>query len=521
MDREGRKTFYRVGDLSLNAATHEVRRGRASIELPLLSYRLFLLLVRRAPAVVTHEEIVEEVWSGRIVAPGTLTQRIKLLREALNDDAQAPRYIGLVRGEGYRLIASVESSELPPTNDIRDGGVFARLPHRKYALAVIGAVAAGLALRAFMFGSVDADDPAVQASDAAAGSAAPEQAVELPFDSPGSNRRPPDPAAYRQYMAGKHFFDRRGDGDLQRAETNFLAALDIDDKLAEAWVGLAGVYYVRLWDEESIGYQTSIDLQRRALERALAIDPNLIEAHVRLSNLYWQLGDPEKAEAHLALLEKHGTDNPLVLARRAGAAARRGDLSESANLYRAAANGDPLARAYRYNLAVSLLAGGQVDEAEAEFERLESEISPSNDDYKWNLAAIQILRGNYEEALGLIEDSTIQTDKLAIRAMATAGLDRYGESGAMLAQLLAMQSAVAVIRAAEVKALIGESDAAWFALSRLEDLQPVDLESLLEFDNAVDHLTYSPFLRVNDNRHEEYRQRLVEVRSAMIPPPRG
>ena len=40
--------------------------------------------------------------------PDTVTQRVKLLRSALHDDAHNPRYIGVVRGQGYRWIETVE-----------------------------------------------------------------------------------------------------------------------------------------------------------------------------------------------------------------------------------------------------------------------------------------------------------------------------------------------------------------------------------------------------------------------------
>jgi len=95
---------YCIGDLSLDLEARTLRRGDVLIELPPLSFGLLALLAERAPAVVSHDEIAELVWPGRVVSPETLTQRVKLLRSALSDDARSPRYVGLVRGEGYRLL---------------------------------------------------------------------------------------------------------------------------------------------------------------------------------------------------------------------------------------------------------------------------------------------------------------------------------------------------------------------------------------------------------------------------------
>ena len=48
------------------------------------------------------------VWPGLVVSPETVTQRVKLVRDALGDDPHAPRYILGVRGRGYRMLAPVE-----------------------------------------------------------------------------------------------------------------------------------------------------------------------------------------------------------------------------------------------------------------------------------------------------------------------------------------------------------------------------------------------------------------------------
>jgi TolB-like protein/DNA-binding winged helix-turn-helix (wHTH) protein/tetratricopeptide (TPR) repeat protein len=103
---------WRIGDLRVEPGKHEVRRGDEPIPLPGLSYRLLLALAEAAPNVLSHDEIVEQVWPGRVISPETITQRVRLLRQALGDDAQDPRYVGGVRGEGYRLL--VEAQREPP-----------------------------------------------------------------------------------------------------------------------------------------------------------------------------------------------------------------------------------------------------------------------------------------------------------------------------------------------------------------------------------------------------------------------
>lgn len=98
---------YRVGDLTLDSGRGRVMRGEQEINLPKLSYQLFLTLVRAAPNLMSLDALMETVWHGVVVSPETVCQRVKLLRHSLGDNSKAPRYIAGVRGRGYHIIADV------------------------------------------------------------------------------------------------------------------------------------------------------------------------------------------------------------------------------------------------------------------------------------------------------------------------------------------------------------------------------------------------------------------------------
>jgi TolB-like protein/DNA-binding winged helix-turn-helix (wHTH) protein/tetratricopeptide (TPR) repeat protein len=106
------RTCYRFADLTLDIGRRRLERGGQPIELGKLTYALLVALVETAPDVLTHDDLVQRVWGGRATSPETVTQRVKLLRDALGDDADQPRYVGLVRGQGYRLMA--EPTVTPP-----------------------------------------------------------------------------------------------------------------------------------------------------------------------------------------------------------------------------------------------------------------------------------------------------------------------------------------------------------------------------------------------------------------------
>ena len=103
----------RIDDLVFDESTGCVMRGDKKIELPKLSYSLFLVLLRESPTIVSQTDIMKGVWENKVIAEKTLQQRVKLLRRWLGDCPDDPRYIATIRGQGYRLIAEVD--RLAPT----------------------------------------------------------------------------------------------------------------------------------------------------------------------------------------------------------------------------------------------------------------------------------------------------------------------------------------------------------------------------------------------------------------------
>jgi TolB-like protein/DNA-binding winged helix-turn-helix (wHTH) protein/Tfp pilus assembly protein PilF len=115
--------LFLVGDLHVDVGQQRVTRDGIDIALPNLSFQLLVALIRVAPNVLSNDLLMARVWPGLIVSPETVAKRVNLLREALGDNAQEPRYIAGVRSRGYRLIAPVSSAArlAPPV----EGSLFA------------------------------------------------------------------------------------------------------------------------------------------------------------------------------------------------------------------------------------------------------------------------------------------------------------------------------------------------------------------------------------------------------------
>jgi adenylate cyclase len=104
---------YMIGDLTVDAAHGTVTRGEESLILSPLSFQLLIALARRAPNVVSRQELLDTVWPNEYVNDENLSQRVRILRESLADTTENPRYVASLRGWGYRLIAPVERVAFP------------------------------------------------------------------------------------------------------------------------------------------------------------------------------------------------------------------------------------------------------------------------------------------------------------------------------------------------------------------------------------------------------------------------
>ncbi|MEO8603952.1 MAG: AAA family ATPase [bacterium] len=87
--------------------------------LAVLSY-----LAARSGTVVSRDELIAKLWAGTHVTKAVLKVAVRAIREALGDDAEAPRYIETVGHEGYRFIGG-GAAELPAA--ARAGSAAARV----------------------------------------------------------------------------------------------------------------------------------------------------------------------------------------------------------------------------------------------------------------------------------------------------------------------------------------------------------------------------------------------------------
>jgi two-component system KDP operon response regulator KdpE len=104
--REGAEAKFAVGGLEVDLARRLVRRDGQEIHLTPTEYRLLTTLVRHAGKVLTHRQLLVEVWGpSHTEEAHYLRVYMAQLRRKLEADPAQPRYLLTEPGVGYRLAA--------------------------------------------------------------------------------------------------------------------------------------------------------------------------------------------------------------------------------------------------------------------------------------------------------------------------------------------------------------------------------------------------------------------------------
>jgi DNA-binding response OmpR family regulator len=103
---EGPPEALRFGPVTLDLRRYQASRDGQPIELPAKAFDVLGALARRKGEVVSRDDLIDEVWGkDEFINQRTVNNLVVRLRQAIEPDAEAPRYLKTVHGVGYRLDA--------------------------------------------------------------------------------------------------------------------------------------------------------------------------------------------------------------------------------------------------------------------------------------------------------------------------------------------------------------------------------------------------------------------------------
>jgi DNA-binding winged helix-turn-helix (wHTH) protein/Tfp pilus assembly protein PilF len=332
---------FRFAGHELDPAGYQLRRNGEVLKLEKIPMELLLLLVERHGRLITREEIIAKLW-GQDVFLDTeqgINTAIRKIRLVLKDEPDNPRFVQTIVGKGYRFIAPLEGNGV--------GDVPLR-KERQLALWTRGAIAAIVAVLCIM-GTY----------------------VVVGRLRPGDQGKPlraeahlVEPEVYETYLKGEAMLRK---DDLESSARAFEAVIARDPRYAPAYAALALVH------SDRAGWLPPQGVMPKAEElarQALALDPNLAEAHAVLGQVHlryhWDWAEAE-AEISRALalspssVTSHRIYGDYLMA--------MGRFEEALVERRKTAMLDPTRSDLYMEIGNSLIKLERYDEAAAEFRR--------------------------------------------------------------------------------------------------------------------------------------------------------
>ncbi|MDQ1707549.1 MAG: eukaryotic-like serine/threonine-protein kinase, partial [Pyrinomonadaceae bacterium] len=268
-------------------------------------------------------------------------------------------------------------------------------------------------------------------------------------------------AAYEQYLRGRDLFARFifrtiAQEDCDAAIEHFQRAIELDPNFALALDGLGAAYVNRVFK----GFGGAEDYERAAVafDKALAVDPKLIEARMLMVFVYLWRGEKQKAREAVAQARREAPDEPVVHFVKATLHRLDGEYGRALRSYDRLMRLDPAAHVVAsYNRALVYLYMGNFEEMSRQ---LDQAGDPDNPLVKTFRALALYYTGKTDEAGALMQQVVGQHPNMhGIRPFLAMFLSAQGKHEEALAQLSG-----AVLRNAEVDPDIAYSVASVYAV---------------------------------------------------------
>ena len=303
--------------------------------------------------------------------------------------------------------------------------------------------------------------------------------------------------AHRLFLQGRYFVNRLADEDVARGTAMYRQALALEPDHALAWAGLS-------WAECLSAITGTADLHstmahaREAASRAMALEPNLAEAHLALGRIQlWYDFDWRGAEDSFRRALELAPGNADAIRTVGTMALIQARFDEALALYLSAIEQDPLSISSYTFAARAYMAMGRLTEAEDAFRKALAISSESTLTHSL-LALVLDQQGRHDEALAEASKEPAEWARLFASGVVHFNGGRPEESQRALRSLIELGATTAAYQIALLHAVRGEVDDAFEWLERAY----VQRDSGLAYLKAHRHASrlagdprWRPFLR--------------------------
>ena len=394
---------FMLGSAKVDPSSRRVEAGGQSEIIEPRMMQVLVVLARAKGEVVTRDEIISSCWDGRIVGEDAVNRVFFRLRQLSQKLGPGTFRIETVPRVGYRL----EAERAPPLSaPVAKTSQWNGLSRRTVGLGVLAVGAAALAGKLALAGQAP--------------------------------KHTPLPQAKRYFDLAQDLRGQSSISQSQQAIAYFKEAVRIDPDFADAWGALAISYSGMLdWFAPRADAEQLKIGARSAVSRALALDPDNVDARFVLINLespYGRWGEVEAGDRKL--LSDHPDYGPAKMSL-ANVMEETGRSDDAVRILAPLAQNDPTKAAIRGRLVEALLSAGRFEEAEDVLGTAER-LWPG----KWGFWQLRlhllITSGRRKEALAYIADTG----------------NRPGESFPLMDQVIQVAHAVASGEAEERQAAL-------------------------------------------------------------------
>src|SRR5882724_4289239 len=245
--------------------------------------------------------------------------------------------------------------------------------------------------------------------------------------------------AYEEYLRGRDRFARFifrtvSADDCDAAVKHFTRAIELDHEFGLAYDGLGACHVNRVF--KGLGGVEDFEQAEAAFKRALAIDPNIIEARMLMVFVMLWRGEKKKAREEVARKQREAPSEAVVHFVKATLHRLDGEYDRALSSYDRLVHLDPASFVVvSYNRALIFLYQGKYDEAMRELDRAAS-IEPNNPLLRSVRALVMFYRGEVEQACAALREVLSANPNLhGVRPFLAMCLSQQGQHDAALAEL--------------------------------------------------------------------------------------
>lgn len=410
------KEIYEFGPYRLDVGQHKFERTDGTSNSPLSekTFQTLVVLLRNQGQLVTKEELFSAVWPDTAVEENSLNKSIHAIRYALGEKPRDHKYIETVPKYGYRFIADARRIDTVNRPTTAQNGAAASIFDEQ--VSVSGNSIAAVSNRTIFQQS----RPRWIYQTATAAGLTAALAIggwllisnwrmnELPLESASSNSEKlsaKDPItgegrspAYDLYVRGKVKVASENREDTEAAIKMLEEAVAIDPNFAGAFAQLARAY-------NTMAFKYSVDSDRKqfhenaevALDKALALNPNLAEGHFARGLILWT---NSKGFPHEKALQS----------------------------YRRSLSIDPNSDEAHHQLSLVYSHIGLLSEAEQSLKKT-LEINPNNTLARFRVGVYYQYQGRFDEALAVFKTIPHDTTPLLVDRSTAESLIQAGRLG--------------------------------------------------------------------------------------------